>query len=133
VNGRFFLYLSIFLVMQTMAQLAMKFGSQASPSRGGAGSAVATLLRRPRWWLGFGLANGVGAPSILFLRELYKALPDRPNIVAIVAMSGTLLVSQPALAIVFRSRLRPLRWLGITLLAVGAILAGGAWNAIAKV
>ena len=133
MNGQFFLYLGIFLVMQAAAQLALKFGSQAPPSRAGAGSAVAMPLRRPRWWIGFGLANGVGAPRTLFLRELYKALPDRPNIIAIVAMSGTLLVSQLALAVAFRSPLRPLRWVGIALLAVGAILACGAWDAIAKI
>jgi len=98
--------------MQVMAQLSMKFGSINS-----------TPLRHRRWWLGFVMANAVGAPSILFFKEIYRAFPEHPNLVAAVVPAICFVASQTALVLVFRSRLRLLQCVGIAMIAAGAILA----------
>ena len=112
MNGSFAMNLVIFLLMQLLAQLAMKYGSA------GAGG-----LRSRRWWLGFILANAVGAPSILFLKELYRAVPANPNLVATIAMAGTFLLSQAGMIILFRSRPTAAQWAGIAMIAIGGIMA----------
>ncbi len=98
--------------MQVLAQLAMKFGSIGT-----------TALRSRRWWLGFALANGVGAPSILFFMELYGKFPDYPNLVAAVVPAICFLASQVALAVIFKSRLSRVQYAGIAMIAAGTILA----------
>ncbi len=69
MNRAFLANYGIFLVMQILAQMAMRSGSGGRP------------LASRRWWYGFVLANAVGAPSILFLKELYKSMPAAPNVV----------------------------------------------------
>jgi len=111
MNGMFAFNLSVFLTMQVLAQAAMKVGSAGA------------VLRSRRWWLGFVSANVVGAPSTLFLRQLYVAMPDDPNTVVVLAMSGTFIFSQLIFALVFGLRLRPVQWLAVGMLAVGATMA----------
>ncbi len=110
--GYIALILAIFIVMQVLAQLAMKFGSVGT-----------TVLRSRRWWLGFILANGVGAPSILLFMELYSAFPNYPNLVAAVVPAMCFLASQVALTLIFKSRLSMVQYAGIAMIAVGAVLA----------
>jgi hypothetical protein len=112
MNAYFVLNLAILAVMQLLAQVAMKYGS------GG----VSGLLSR-RWWLGFVLANAVGAPSMLFARQLYRAMPGSPNLVAAVALAGTFTACQLGLAVIFRIRLSALQGAGIVILAAGSALA----------
>ena len=117
MNTVFFVYLAIFLVMQVLAQVALKLGSENGSS-----------MRSRRWWFGFLAANAVGAPSILFIKELYKAMPETPNIVLVMVMSGVFILSQLVFMLFFRSKLTPIQWTGVGMLAVGAVLTalGGA-------
>jgi hypothetical protein len=104
--------LVVFVFLQVLAQLAMKFGSKGT-----------IALRSRRWWLGFIMANGVGAPSILFFKEVYRLFPDHPNLVAAVVTAMCFLASQAALALMFRSRLSRVQYAGTAMIALGAILA----------
>ena len=107
----FFVYYAIFLLMQALAQVALKFGSVSGEP-----------MRCRRWWFGFVAANAVGAPSILFVKELYKAMPKTPNIVSVLVMAGVFILSQLVFVLLFRSRLTPVQWVGVALLVVGAML-----------
>ena len=78
---------------------------------------------RPAQPSGFAAANAVGSPSILFLKELYKAMPSTPNIVLVLVMAGVFLLTQLVFMILFRSRLSAFQWTGVTLLATGAVMA----------
>ena len=112
MNVVFFIYYAIFLVMQVLAQVALKLGSESGGS-----------MSSRRWWFGFIAANAVGAPSILFLKELYKAMPEAPNIIPVLTLAGVFILSQIVFMLVFRSRLSLFQWMGVALLAVGAVLA----------
>lgn len=112
MNTWFVMNLLIIGVMQFLAQVAMKYGS------GGR-----TPLRSGRWWLGFVLANAVWAPCMLFVRLLYKALPDNPNLVAALFLASTFTICQAGLAVIFRSRPTRFQVAGIALVAVGSALA----------
>jgi len=106
--------------MQVLAQVALKLGSESGAS-----------MRCRRWWFGFVTANLFGAPSILFVKELYKALPATPNIVLVMVMAGVFILSQLVFMLLFRSRLTPVQWAGVALLVIGAALTaeGGRDNA----
>jgi len=110
VNGLFVGNYGVFLVMQVLAQVAMRSGS------GG------RALTSRRWWCGFVLANAVGAPSILFLKELYKAMPATPNVVHALVLAGVFGLTQCVFAACFRARLTSFQWVGVGVLAVGAFL-----------
>ncbi len=112
MNTIFFVNFGCFLAMQVLAQVALKLGSDGGAS-----------MRSRRWWVGFCSANAVGAPSILFLKELFKALPATPNVVSVLAMAGTFILTQFAFALFFRSRPSVRQWVGVALLAIGALLA----------
>lgn len=110
MNGTFLANYGIFLIMQILAQMAMRGGSGGRP------------LKSRRWWYGFVLANAVGAPSILFLKELYKSMPATPNVVHALQLAGTFSLTQLVFVVFFRSRLQPFQWAGIGVLAIGALL-----------
>lgn len=112
MTPRFFGYLGIFLVMQVIAQLILKKGSEGGAS-----------MRHGRWWWGFLGANAVGAPSVWFLKELYRALPDSPNLVAVIVLAGVFMLTQLTFIVLFRMRLTVRQGVGVALLATGAILA----------
>jgi uncharacterized membrane protein len=112
VNRLFWINFGIFLLMQAAAQVALKLGSESGGSMGSR-----------RWWFGFVAANAVGAPSILFVKELYKAMPEAPNIVVVMVMAGVFVLTQLVFMIFFRSRLDRVQWGGVALLALGAVLA----------
>lgn len=112
MNAVFSANLGIFLVMQALAQVAMKIGSKGGEP-----------LHGRRWWLGFVAANAVGAPSILFLKALYRAMPEAPNVVAVMTMAGSFIVTQLTFLLLFRERLSAWQWAGVGLLAAGAALA----------
>lgn len=111
MNKMFFVNLGIFLVMQVLAQVALKLGSGNNAS-----------MRSRRWWIGFIAANAVGAPSILFLKELYKALPATPNVVLVLIMAGVFILTQLVFLLFFRTRMSVVQWIGIVLLALGAMM-----------
>ncbi len=116
LNPEFLGNLAVFVAMQVMAQIALKLGSPA----GG----------RPfdrRWWLGFLGANAVGAPSLLWARELYRLTPSQPNVVAALILASTLICTQLVFRWLFHSSLGLRGWLGIGLIAIGTVLvtAGG--------
>jgi hypothetical protein len=112
MTGAFLLNLGLFLITQLLAQLAMRYGSDGTQA-----------LQSQRWWLGFALANGVGIISMLFLKKLYAALPATPNVVAVLALAGTFLLTQLFFWACGRARLSSVQWIGICLLAVGGGLA----------
>ncbi len=108
--------MAVFVAMQIVAQIALKLGSPADGRLGDR-----------RWWLGFIGANAVGAPSLLWARELYRLLPSQPNVVAALTLAMTLVCTQLVFRALFRRALGIRGWLGITLIAMGAVLvtAGG--------
>ena len=112
MDSRFFLSYGLFLAMQAMAQVALKLGSTGG-----------VPLRSRRWWLGFVAANAVGAPSILFLKQLYQAMPASPNVVVVLVMAGTFILTQLVFVMVFGSRPTLRQWLGVATIAIGALLA----------
>ncbi len=77
----------------------------------------------PIQWLGFLGANAVGAPSVWFLKELYKAMPASPNLVAVLVLAGVFILTQLTFILLFQVRLTSRQWAGVALLAAGAIMA----------
>ena len=117
------LLLTVFWTMQILANIAFKWGSGGGRTR------------THRWWLGFIAGNAVGASSIWFLMQVYALLPDNSNLAAVLASGGGFIGSQLLLAWLFRSRLTPLQWCGIALVAVGtavATLSGARYDAVEK-
>ena len=72
---------------------------------------------------GFLGANAVGAPSVWFLKELYKAMPASPNLVAVLVLAGVFILTQLTFILLFQVRLTSRQWAGVALLAAGAIMA----------
>lgn len=112
MNAMFFTNLGIFMAMQVAAQVFMKLGSQDGGS-----------MKGRRWWWGFIAANAVGAPSILFLRDLYKAMPEAPNVVVVTVLAGVFILTQMVFIGFFKTRLSVIQWAGVVMLALGALLA----------
>ncbi len=109
---RFLMLLLVFWAMQAAAAILFKYGS----SGGGAGSR--------RWLTGFLSGNTIGMTSMWLCMLIYAAVPDNANLAAALAGGGTFVVSQLALAGVFRSKLSWRQWGGIGLAALGLLLAG---------
>lgn len=97
-------YLFIFWVMQVIAQLIFKWGSGGDDSH---------------WLWGFIAGNLFGFSSIWLLMLLYKAI--NPNIALGIATGGAFLLSQVALAIVFKSKLGLIQSAGIAAMVIGMI------------
>lgn len=112
MNTSFCINLGIFWLLQILVQTALKLGSQGGAS-----------MRSRRWWIGFVASNTIGIISILFLKELYKAMPDSPNIVPAISMAGSFILTQLVFLVAFRARPTAIQWTGIALLAIGGFLA----------
>ena len=104
-------YLLIFWMMQIVAYVAFKLGSQGATGRS------------KRWLAGFVGGKVVGASSIYFLMRIYELMPGNCNVAAVLAGGGAFICSQIALALIFRSRLTLAQWLGVALVAMGLAVA----------
>jgi drug/metabolite transporter (DMT)-like permease len=103
--------LAVFWGLQVLAYVAFKWGSL-----GGQRNAR-------RWWTGFVVGNVFGTTSTYFLMLVFEKMPHNPNLALVIAMVGSTLGSQLALAVVFRSRLSWIQWAGILLAVVGTAVA----------
>jgi multidrug transporter EmrE-like cation transporter len=105
------IYLAVFWAMQIIAQLFFKWGS-VSPSR---------------WLWGFFVGNLFGFSSIWLLMLIYKAI--NPNIALGISTAGAFLLTQLILALVFKSKLDTVQWVGIIAIAIGmiALVSGKNW------
>ena len=99
------LVLAVFWAMQVVAQVFFKLGSTA-PSR---------------WLVCFVLGNVFGASSIWFQMMLYKRL--NPNLALALAGGGAFVCAQLGLALIYHSRPTLVQWLGLSVVAVGMVLA----------
>ena len=96
--------IGIFWIMQIVAQLFFKWGSAADS----------------RWIWGFLIGNLFGFSSIWLLMMVYKSM--NPNIALGICGGGAFLLSQLALALVFRSQVSLTQWLGVTAIVIGILL-----------
>jgi len=103
MNFRVGSYLVIFWVMQVVAQVLFKWGS----------------VTESRWFLGFLGGNLFGFFSIWLLMLVYKEI--HPNVALGLAFGGAFLFAQMALALVFRSGITAMQWLGIIMMVIGII------------
>ena len=101
-------FLSTFWVMQVAAAVFIKWGSTAPE----------------RWWYGFLLGNLFGAPSLLLAMKVYQRM--NPNIALALAMGGSFLFAQLAMAWLFHFRPTSTQWMGLAIIGIGMVLAAGA-------
>jgi len=99
--------LAFFWAMQIFANVAFKWGSNG------------TAGRSWRWRIGFISGNIVGASSILLLMKIYALLPANSNLAAVLAGSGGFIGGQLLLAVLFKSKLTTVQWIGVVLVAMG--------------
>lgn len=97
-------YLMIFWTMQVVAQVFFKWGS----------------IVPANWIWGFLGGNLFGFSSIWLLMLCYKAM--NPNVILGISSGGAFLLSQIALAIIFKSKLDVLQWAGIGVIIVGILM-----------
>ncbi len=107
-------YLLVFWAMQVVAQIIFKWGSSSESG----------------WLWGFLGGNLFGFSSIWLLMLLYKAM--NPNVALGIASGGAFLLSQIALAAMFRSHVSTLQWVGIAAIVAGIVLLGAAGEPPAK-
>jgi hypothetical protein len=107
------LLLAAFWATQAAASIFLKYGSTGSKAA------------PRRWLIGFLIGNAVGMASMWLSMLIYGAIPNA-NIAAALAGGGAFVVTQLALAGVFRSRLSRRQWSGVAMTALGLLLAG--WN-----
>jgi len=98
----------LFWAMQIVAQLLFKWGS-AAPGR---------------WAMGFFGGHAFGVTSVVFLMLLYKTM--NPNVALGLCLGGSFLAAQIALALVFRSGIGTVQYVGIAAMAAGMLLL--AWG-----
>jgi len=96
--------IGVFIGMQVVAQLLFKWGS----------------LPDGRWWWGFFGGNLFGFTSIWLLMMVYKAM--NPNIAMGICVGGSFLLTQLALALVFRSDISATQWAGIATIFGGMLM-----------
>ncbi|MBI3922892.1 MAG: hypothetical protein HY318_15835 [Armatimonadetes bacterium] len=96
----------VFWAMQVLAQLLFKWGSD-TPGR---------------WAWGFFGGHVFGVSSIAFLMLLYKTM--NPNVALGLCIGGAFLMSQLALAVVYRSGLAPVQYMGIVVMTAGMVMLG---------
>jgi multidrug transporter EmrE-like cation transporter len=101
-------FLSTFWAMQVAAAVLIKWGSTAPE----------------RWWYGFIIGNLFGAPSLLLAMKVYQRM--NPNLALALAMGGSFLFAQLAMAWLFHSRPTSLQWVGLAVIGAGMVLAAGA-------
>lgn len=94
----------LFCAMQAVAQLIFKWGSSTDG----------------RWLAGFLGGNLFGFSSIWLLMLVYRSM--NPNVALGICTGGSFLLSQLALAAVFRSGVAPLQWTGVAAIAAGVLL-----------
>ena len=104
VSAATVLIIGAFWAMQVVAQLFFKWGSAADA----------------RWLWGFLGGNLFGFSSIWLLMLVYKAM--NPNVALGICAGGSFLVSQVALAWVFRSGISAVQWAGIGAMVVGMLM-----------
>ena len=97
-------YLLIFWLMQAVAQILFKYGSD-----------------HPARWLAFFFGGHLfGMPSIIFLMALYKIM--NPNLALALGAGGAFLWAQLAIAFMFRSAPTALQYFGMLAITAGMIL-----------
>jgi hypothetical protein len=98
------LYLVIFWLMQAVAQILFKYGSD-HPSR---------------WLMFFFSGHAFGLPSIIFLMALYKIM--NPNLALGLGAGGAFLSAQLALAVAFRSNPTMLQYCAMLAITAGMVV-----------
>jgi multidrug transporter EmrE-like cation transporter len=98
------LWIALFWGMQIVAQLLFKWGSGADS----------------RWFWGFFGGHCFGVSSLWILMVLYRTM--NPNIALGICFGGMFLLSQVAIAVVFRSGITPVQYAGIVTITVGMIM-----------
>jgi multidrug transporter EmrE-like cation transporter len=108
MNTMNIIWLVIFWAMQIVAALSFKHGSMPAAS----------------WALWFVIGNLFGASSIWFLMELYKTM--NVNVAMGIAIGGAFLLAQLSTALVFKSPLSFVQYVGLVAITGGmyAISAG---------
>jgi len=103
------LWIAVFWGMQVVAQLLFKWGSLSSS----------------RWLWGFVGGHLFGISSIWILMILYRTM--NPNVALGICFGGMFLLTQVAIAFVFRSGISAVQYTGIAAITLGMILlaAGG--------
>jgi len=105
------IYLACFWAMQVLAYIGFKYGSAGA------------VGRSRRWLTGFIGGNLFGAGSIYFLMKIYEQMPGNCNVALVLATSGSFIGMQIALSLIFRTRLTPVQWGGVLLVAVGSAIS----------
>jgi len=101
-------FLAIFWAMQVACHVSFKYGSTSAG----------------RWVPFFLIGNGVGIVSTWILMMLYTRW--NPNVALGLGMGGGFLLSQLAIAVLFRSQLSLLQIAGVVAIGLGmALLTGG--------
>jgi multidrug transporter EmrE-like cation transporter len=97
-------WMGLFWALQIVANIFFKWGSDG------------TL----KWISGFALGHTFGITSMAVLMVIYKTM--NPNIAFGVGMGGAFLLSQVALAFVFKTDLSVVQYIGIGTVVVGMTL-----------
>ena len=95
--------LLVFWAMQVIAAVAFKYGSTS----------------QARWMPGFIVGNLFGASSIWFMMMLYKTM--HPNVALGVCVGGAFLLAQAAVALLFRSPISALQYVGLVTITAGMV------------
>ena len=98
------LWIALFYGMQCVAQLLFKWGSTADS----------------RWLWGFFGGHLFGVSSMWIVMVLYKTM--NANVAFGICFGGMFLVSQVAIALVFRSGISSIQYAGIAAIAAGIVL-----------
>lgn len=104
MSAQHVLWIALFYGMQCVASLLFKWGSTSDS----------------RWFWGFFVGHLFGVSSMWFLMLLYRTM--NPNVALGICFGGMFLLSQVAIAIVFRSDMSPVQYAGIAAITGGIIL-----------
>lgn len=99
-----YLYLTVFWLMQVVAQILFKWGS----------------VSETRWLTGFIVGNLFGFSSIWLLMLVYKVM--NPNVALAMATAGAFLFGQIGLSVAFKTQLSPWQMLGVLSIVVGVVM-----------
>jgi multidrug transporter EmrE-like cation transporter len=100
----YLVYLAVFWLMQAVAQVFFKYGSD----------------HPERFWLLFFCGHTFGLPSIIFLMALYKSM--NPNLALGLGAGGAFLSAQLAIAAVFRSNPTMVQYAGMLAITGGMVV-----------
>jgi len=101
---RILIFLVFFWVTQIIAQIMLKWGSTSDT----------------RWLWGFLSGNTLSILSLWFLMLIYKNI--NPNVALGIAIGGSFLLCQVALALVFRVKVLPIQWFGVATIVAGILM-----------